>query len=86
MSVLIAWSWNTVTQRQWYTYTITLQRKSITFYTQGLHVGQYLLHQELVGGVGAAGATGAAEGTARHVAYTDVLWKVMSSNIARLGS
>ena len=32
-----------------------------------LHVGQYLLHQELVGGVGAAGAagpTGAVGGTA----------------------
>ncbi len=26
---------------------------------QRLHVGQYLLHQELVGGVGAAGAVGA---------------------------
>ncbi len=40
-----------------------------------LHVGQYLLHQELVGAmgvagaVGAVGAIGAVGGTARHVAY-----------------
>ena len=36
-----------------------------------LHVGQYILHQELVGGVGATGATGAmgvTAATARHVA------------------
>ncbi len=42
-----------------FSYQFDLEKAPFNFFLNRLHVWQYLLHHELVGGVGAAGAVGA---------------------------